>query len=140
MPTRRVPRPAPKKPRAKKPKPEPVATNDARPLAWITAVVDSETLTRDEKRVLWAYVRYADGATGGSVHPGDELIAGKLLVSVDTVKRNRRSGTAKGYLRLVRKGHGVKRWAAVYQLTIPKVPTVQDGSQGGTDAPLDDDP
>lgn len=117
-------KPPAKKPRAKKPEPEPVASNDARPLVWTRAVLDSETLNKNEKKVLWAYQPYANSSNGGNAHPGDPLLARKLGVSVDTVERARKGGIAKGYLRLTKKGHGGEHpQADVYQLTIPKVPT-----------------
>lgn len=94
-------------------------TRPVKPWQWIAAMQDDPDVTSSELRLL-ALVRWADYATGGDIRPGDEQIAKAIRAeSVQTVRRLRKSLTDKGYLSVVRKGHGQLRFAAVYQLTVP---------------------
>ena len=75
-------------------------------------------------------VRWGDYDTGGNIFPGDENIAKAIRADVRTVKRLRKSLTAKGYLILVKSRRGNSRLASVYQLSAPT-------RQGDTDVTLD---
>ena len=75
---------------------------------WWTELSATETGGPLAKAILYTYATYAD-ADGGSVYPGDSLVADKLGICVKTVARVRRYLQKVGAVTLVREAH----WAPI---------------------------
>ena len=117
--TRRVPRRA-EKPRAKKPKPEPVVTKDVQPVEWLNAVWRGPNdLSISAKQMAGLIFIFADARTGSRVHPGTELLIERTGWCERHVLRVMSEYRAKGFLYRYLAANRHAKQPAHHQLTVP---------------------